>query len=87
VAKYAYHRIYANAKAIRDALEAVGATVDVRSPADFLVGFRGQNWIVEVKTKTGKLRPSQAKFQAGWRGQYAVIRSPEDAVQLIGAVK
>lgn len=85
MAKYAYHRLDANHQAIRDALEQAGASVDPRCPADLLVGFRGRNYLLEVKTSKGKLRASQETFRAGWRGHYAVVRSVEEALTVVGA--
>jgi len=84
--KYAVHQLDANHHEIRQALEAVGAVVDSRAPLDFLVGFRGQNWLLEAKTEKGKLRPSQVKFLARWAGQAAVVRSPDEALKVIGAI-
>ncbi len=87
VAKYAYHRLDANHQAIRDALEQMGATVDPRCPGDLLVGFEGRNYLLEVKTSKGKLKASQEAFQAGWRGQYAVVRSVDEALRVVAQVR
>lgn len=84
MAKYSYHRLDANAQEIRDCLELVGATVDHRCPGDWLVGFRGVNYLLEVKTAKGKQRPNQRKFQAGWKGQYALVRTAAEAFDAIG---
>lgn len=84
MAKYSYHRLDANAKAIRQALEQVGASVDTRCPGDYLVGFRGRTYLLEVKTARGKERPKQVKFRATWKGQYAIVRSVDDALDAIG---
>jgi hypothetical protein len=85
MAKYAYHQLDANHREIRDGLRAVGATVDEKGPLDLLVGFRGTNYLLEVKTATGKLRPSQERFLAGWRGQAVVVRTVDEALKAIGA--
>ena len=85
MARYSYHRLDANHTAIRDALKAVGASVDTRCPGDLLVGFRGTTYLLEVKTKTGNLRKSHEKFRASWRGQYAVVRPQDEALKVIGA--
>ena len=79
MAKYSYHQLDSNAKAIREGLEAVGATVDARCPLDWLVGFRGANYLLEVKTAKGKLRPSQERFLTLWKGHAAVVRSLDEA--------
>lgn len=84
MARYAYHQLDANHRAIRDGLEAVGASVDVKGPLDLLVGFRGRNYLLEVKTAKGKLRASQERFLGRWRGQAATVRSVEEALAVIG---
>lgn len=84
MAKYSYHRLDANAKEIKLALEAVGATVDSRCPGDWLVGFRGVNYLLEVKTAKGEQNASQKAFQARWRGQYALVRNAAEAFDAIG---
>lgn len=87
MAKYSYHQLDANHKAVRAGLEAAGATVDPKCPGDLLVGFRGVNYLLEVKTAKGKLRPSQERFKARWKGQYAVVRTMDEALKAIGAVR
>jgi hypothetical protein len=85
--KYHVHRLDANHAAIREALEQVGATVDTRCPGDALVGWRGANYLLEIKTSTGKLRASQERFQAAWKGHYAVVRTVDEALKVIGAIQ
>jgi hypothetical protein len=85
VARYSYHRLDANHAEIVRALEAAGATVEPKGPLDLLVGFRGANYLIEVKTAKGKLRASQERFLADWRGQAVVVRSAQEALQTIGA--
>lgn len=86
MARYSYHRLDANAQVIRDGLEAVGASVDHRCPLDWLVGFRERNYLLEVKTAKGKLRASQERFWASWRGQKALVRTLDEALAVIGAI-
>jgi hypothetical protein len=87
MAKYRYHRIDQNHQAIRDGLEALGASVVSDGPLDLLVGFRGANYLLEVKTATGKLRASQERFLGRWQGQAVVVRTLDEAMQAIGAVR
>jgi hypothetical protein len=74
------------------ALRQVGATVEdlhkvgVGCP-DLLVGFRQCNYLIEVKTLTGKLRPGQVDWHHTWRGQVATIQTVEQALALIGALR
>lgn len=70
--------------AVVEALEKIGASVVSLVPVgngcgDILVGFRGVNVLLELKSGNAPQRENQKKFQAGWNGQYAVARSPEEA--------
>lgn len=87
MARYSYHQLDANHRDIRAGLEAAGATVDSKGPLDLLVGFRGANYLLEVKTAKGKLRPSQARFLSAWKGQAVVVRTMDEALKAIGAVR
>lgn len=84
--KYAVHRLDANHREIRAALEKVGATVITAGPADLLAGFRGATFILEIKTSRGALNAHQQHFQAWWKGQFAVVRTVDDALKAIGAI-
>jgi len=84
MAKYKYHRIDNNHAEIRAALEREGATVVPDGPLDLVVGFRGANYLLEVKTAKGKLRASQEGFIRRWKGQVHVVRTVEDALAVIG---
>lgn len=55
---------------------------------DIVVGFRGQNWLVEIKD--GSKAPSQrrlttdeGKWRAAWVGQYAVVECTDDCLSLL----
>ncbi len=87
VAKYSYHRIDANHREIVDALKAVGASVNEKGPLDVLCGFRGRNYLLEIKTTRGKLRASQKAFLASWSGQAVVVRSVDEALTAIGVTR
>lgn len=84
MAKYAYHQLDGNHKEIADALIDVGASVTPKGPLDLLVGFRGVNYLFEVKTAKGKLRASQEAFLARWQGQAVVVRSVAEALAALG---
>lgn len=86
MARYSYHQLDANHRDIRAGLEAVGATVDAKGPLDLLVGFRGANYLLEVKTAKGKLRASQERFLDRWKGQAVVVRTMDEALKAIGAI-
>lgn len=77
-----------NQKECVTALRNVGASVALlhavgRGVPDLLVGYRGQNWLVEVKSKSGKLTPAQVKWHGIWQGQISIVRNWSDALALI----
>lgn len=80
---------------IVDALKAAGATVQHlhsvgQGCPDLLVGFRGQNYLIECKPAVGspsqrKLRATQVEWHGGWKGKVAVVETAEAALVVIGA--
>ena len=77
-------------------LRAAGATVQPLHSVgdgcpDLLVGFRGRNWLLEVKdwqasTTDRKLRPNQQEWHDGWKGQVAKVETSGAALAVIGAI-
>lgn len=76
-----------NESEIVSTLRQVGATVEYGHDIDLLVGFRGVNYLIEVKTGGGKLTPCQIKKIRTWSGKISVVRSPEQALRVIGVIK
>lgn len=77
----------ANERAIMEALTAVGASVQPLSDKgvpDLLVGWRGENYLMEVKTKRGKLTDDQITWHDGWRGNVHIVKSVEEALNILG---
>lgn len=93
-----------NEPEIIKALLAAGAsvlTIKAKDACDLLIGFRGVNYLQEVKQGTdGKTRRTtrgkrtdadgrlqgQAEFAASWRGAPpVVVRTPAEALAAIGA--
>lgn len=86
-------RTDANQQEIINALRAIGCSVFDASQfgngfADLVVGRAGVNWLMEVKD--GSKPPSaqaltkyQKKFRDEWRGQRAVVRSPDEAIAIV----
>ncbi len=77
-----------NQQEIVDALRQIGASVYPlhfagKGIADLIVGFRGHNFLLEVKSERGRLNASKRTFHRSWRGQIAVVRSPREAVEAI----
>jgi hypothetical protein len=80
------HRSDVNQADIVKTLRKCGATVDIiGEPLDLLVGWRGMNYLMEVKPDAkSKLRPSQVEFFATWRGQKARVNSVSEALAVLG---
>ena len=85
----------ANEAEIVNALRCIGASVyRLDTPCDVLVGFRRCNYLIEIKLPPGpkggvshsKPTPDQLEFQSTWRGQFAVVRSVNEAFAAICAV-
>lgn len=86
----------ANQTEIVAALRDVGAEVQHLHEVghgcpDLLVGFRGVNYLIEVKD--GSKPPSKRRLTADetdwhdkWQGQVEIAESVEDALRIIGAV-
>jgi hypothetical protein len=83
-----------NEKSIVDALQQIGATVfRMDKPCDLLIGYRGKNYLIEVKLPLGprggtahsQLNEWQREFDDTWNGQFNVVRSAEEAIELLTA--
>lgn len=78
----------ANEGEIVKALLAIGCSVMRVDSVDLIVGRAGVNYLLECKDgrKTAgnrPLTPAQVKLRAGWRGQYAVVTSVEEALAVV----
>jgi len=51
---------------------------------DTLFGYKGFNYLAEIKTEKGRMKPGQTRHKNEWPGQTAVIRSVDDLLRLIG---
>ena len=81
----------ANQSDIVESLRTIGATVESLHRVgagcpDLLVGFRGVNVLMEVKTDKGKLRETQVAWHDEWRGQVAIVRNADDAFLVLEQV-
>lgn len=86
-------RTDSNQAAIVAALRGVGARVALTHVVgygfpDLLVGFRGINYLLEIKNIDGRnrLTPAEVIWLEHWRGQVAIVRSPDEALRVIGAI-
>jgi len=80
------------------ALEQVGASVQrlsERGVPDLLIGWRGQNLLLEIKEPLGPRTPPartgltdpQTDWHLAWRGQVAIVRDVAEALEAIGATR
>ena len=80
---------------IRDGLRAIIGKYAVFDCKDFgggfpdlLVGFRGVNYLLEVKRdKKAKLTPAEVAFKMTWEGQWNRVESLDEAMRVIGLVE
>lgn len=84
-------RVDSNQREITLALRAAGATVENIAPLgkgrpDLLVGYHGNNYLLEVKSKGGKLTPAEEEWHIKWRGQKSIVFTTTEALRAIGAV-
>lgn len=71
-----------------DALRKVGASVVSlhtvgRGCPDILVGYRGKNYLMEIKVKGKTLRDNQQKWADDWKGAVLLVRTPTEAIEAI----
>lgn len=81
-------RTDANQAAIVAALRDAGATVFCTNNVgdgfpDLVVGYRGRNYLLEVKSDRGRLTPSQEKLHTTWQGTIQVVKTPQEALNVI----
>ena len=86
-------RVDANQGTIVAGLRDYGASVESlagqhRGCPDLLVGFRGRNYLLEVKDGSKppsgqKLTEMQAVWHSIWEGQVAVVASLEEALEVL----
>jgi len=88
-------KVDANQDAIVSALRAAGATVQSlaaigKGCPDILVGIGGQTgealFLMEIKVGKAKPNPMQCDWHAGWATEVHIVRSPEEALRVIGAL-
>ncbi len=76
----------ANESVLAEAARQLGASVTfLNDPyvGDLLIGFQNRNYLIEVKNKYGKQRLGQIEFQEHWCGQYAVVKTVEELLQIL----
>lgn len=84
-------KVDANQTSIVEALRRVGASVQSiatigNGAPDILAGFRGQNILMELKVGKAALTTDETEWHQEWRGQVAIVRTADEALQAIGAI-
>ena len=86
--KYQVHQTDQNAPLVIDAIKAAGGAWEpLHRPVDGLVSVDGVCGAAEIKTRLGKLRPSQEAFLKRFQGPVAILRTPEDAFAFVRRLK
>lgn len=91
-------RVDANQAMIVRALRMACATVEPKlarvggGVPDLLVGFRGRNYLMEVKdgakpARQRALTDAEAMWHIGWGGQVAVVSTVAEALAVIGVTE
>lgn len=90
-------KIDANQPAIVQALRAAGASVLCMhslggGAPDLVVGFRGRNYLLEVKDgdkypSERRLTQDESRFFQEWRGEVTVVNDVEEALEVVGATR
>ncbi len=87
-------RIDANQPEIIRVLRDCGVTVQPlhtvgKGTPDLLCGYRGRNVLLEVKDRNNPragLTRAQQDWHATWRGQVAIVESPDEALRVMGVI-
>lgn len=78
----------ANEKAIVKTLKQLGVSIQRINGSgvpDILAGYKGETFLLEIKTKKGKLTPAQVKFHESWRGKNpVVVHTIDEALKVFG---
>src|SRR5512139_2742958 len=83
-------RVDANQSDIVLALRAAGCSVEHTHMVgngfpDLAVSRNGHTVLMEVKMPGGKLTPAEQRFRDEWQGEYHVVHSAEEALNVMGA--
>lgn len=76
----------ANETPIIAALLQAGVDVIQLDEIDIIAGHAGKNYLLEVKNpeRVKKLTKRQQRLREQWRGQYAIVVTPEEALRVLG---
>jgi hypothetical protein len=84
-------KVDANHTEIVQALRDIGASVQSLASLgngcpDILVGWMGNNYLMEIKSPGGKLTPDESEWDRMWQGDNSIVYSIDDALTIIGAI-
>ena len=82
-------KVDGNHSEIVEALRSIGASVqdlsrEGKGCPDILVGYEGQNHIIEIKTDSGKLTTDQVGWHSKWKGAVYIAHSIGEALKILG---
>lgn len=81
-------KVDAGSQAIRDGLREHGVGVEVIGrPVDWVCGYKGRTYLLEVKAENARKRkdqPKQDAFIATWPGHVARVRTVAEALTACG---
>jgi hypothetical protein len=82
-------KVDANQLQIVEYARSLGASVQHlhgvgRGVPDLVIGYKGKNYLAEVKGLKGKLNELQVKWFTEWSGQAQVVKNKEDIDTLLG---
>jgi hypothetical protein len=85
-------KVDANQEQIVAALRTAGASVQSLAPIgrgcpDILVARAGSMWLMEVKDGKGQTNDLQKRWHIAWCADVHVVRTPDEALRVIGAIK
>ena len=85
---YRVRKVDKNQPGIVENLRRIGATVVILSSLghgtpDILVGWKGENYLFEIKDRTGGLTVDEYEFFHKWAGAVHLIRSYDDALAIL----
>lgn len=86
-------RVDSNQSEVTKALRKIGCSVQLlhsvgKGCPDILVGYKGNNYLLEIKDgekpeSARKLTAEQTIWHFDWKGQVAVVTSPQEAIDKI----
>lgn len=85
-------KIDLNQPEIVEALRAVGVSVvslaSIGQGCPDLIAAKGDKaWLIEVKGPKGTLTDDQKRFILNWSGTVHIIRTPDEALKLVGEIE